>query len=298
MSDLLKLSEAIDKFLDYQQVRKGRTVDTINTYRSALGQFLRYTGDIELSHLTIDIIDSYADTLAFCKPKTLKNKLTPIRSFLAYMYSRNHINIRAERVDLPQVKELEANFLDHEEQQRLLQACDHHANRNTHASERERAIISFLIASGLRVSEFINLRVEDVYHRSVLVRNGKGGKTRTSYITPEVEAYLIAYQATITDEGPFWLFPNEDGGRLSRQYIAKLIAQVAKRAGIKKKVSPHTLRHTFATNLLMAGARAEDVQPMMGHTHIRTTQIYMHFTNAYLRGRYDQFTGPDASPVL
>lgn len=305
MSLVVQLNEAVEKFLEYQKVRKGRTIDTINTYRSALGQFVCFTGNIEVKDLTVELIDNYADTLVFHKPKTLKNKLTPIRSFIAYLYAKNHISLRKESIELPTVIEIEANFLDPSEQLRMYEACTivpvprpplpPIPIQNT---KRELAIIYLLIASGLRVSELINLRVDDVYKRSILVRHGKGGKTRTSYITPEAEKHLIAYQESLIVDNQIWLFPNENGGQLSRQYVHKLVSRVAERAGIRKKVSPHTLRHTFATNLLMAGARAEDVQPMMGHTHIRTTQIYMHFTNAYLRHRYDEFTGPNSVPVL
>lgn len=282
------LSEAIDKFLAYQKVRRGRPKSTIDTYRSQLRQFLKHTGDIHLDLLTVELVDEYAEKLSHHKPKTLKNKLTPIRSMIEHFYAKGVISIRKEAIELPRVEEIEANFLSDDEQQRMIEAC---------FDARERAVIAFLITSGLRVSEFISLRIDDVYRRSVLVRRGKGGKPRTTYITEQAQQYLDIYLATAKDE-QVWLFPNEHGEQLSRQYIAKLVARVAKRAGLHKKVSPHTLRHTFATNLLIAGARAEDVQPLMGHSNIRTTQIYMHFTNAYLKERYDLFSKPGHAQVL
>lgn len=279
MSIAVHLSDAIDKFLEYQSVRKGRTRTTINTYRSTLRQFLTYAGDISIADLKVELIDAYAETLSNFKPKTLRNKLTPIRSLVSYLYAKDKITLRKESIDLPTVNEIEANFLDASELQQMIDAC-----RNV----KERALILILVRSGLRVSEFINTRTEDVYDRSLIVRRSKGGKPRVTFITEDAELAIKALH-DMFDEEQYWLFPSESGLRVSRQYICKVIHQIAKRAGIKKKVSPHTMRHTFATNLLMNGARVEDVQPMMGHKSIRTTLIYMHFTNAYLKERYDEF---------
>lgn len=273
----LTLSEAIDKFLLYLTVRKGRSKDTIVTYRSTLGMFMQYCGDIDVSLLTVELIDTYADTLVGYKPKTLRNKLAPIRSLVAFLYAKEIINVRKESIDLPAVTEIEANFLDDEEQQKMLDACK---------DTRECALILCLLRSGLRVSELINARKDDLFDRSLVVRKGKGGKPRVTFISDDANNAIILYHREIGVD-QVYLFPNKSGSKISRQYVSRLVTSVAQRAGITKKVSPHTLRHTFATNLLRAGARIEDVQPMMGHTNMRTTRIYMHFTNDYLKQRYD-----------
>lgn len=272
------LSHAIDRFLDYQKTRKGRTATTINTYRSALGIFLVFTGDIPISELSVKHVDDYADSLTGLMPKTLRNRLTPIRSMIGYLYSKDATNVRKESIDLPAVSEIEANFLDYDEQEQMIAVCQ---------DEREKALILILISSGLRVSELINARTDDLFERSLIVRVGKGGKPRVTFITLEAEIAVNIYHEHLT-YAQTYLFPSEGGSKISRQYIARLVTGIARRAGITKKVSPHTLRHTFATNLLRAGARIEDVQPMMGHANMRTTRIYMHFTNDYLKGRYDE----------
>jgi integrase/recombinase XerD len=275
----LKTSEAVEQFLLYLGTRKARSKSTIDTYRSALGFFVAFVGDCNIDDITISRIDNYADSLSVFNygSKTLRNKLTPIRSLIKYLYSRDYTSIRPESIELPVVVEIEANFLEPDEQERLIRAC-----RNP----RERALILFLLDSGVRVSELVNARTSDLYERTLAVRKGKGGKPRATFITEEANEAINIYHSTLHPQT--YLFPNAVGGQISRQYIARKVSEIAARACINKKVSPHTLRHTFATNLLRKGGRVEDVQPMMGHTNIRTTLIYTHFTNSYLHDRYDK----------
>jgi site-specific recombinase XerD len=274
----LLLEIAISQFLDYQRVRKSRTIATINTYRSALHSFSKFVGNIDVSELSVRLVDRYADSLPLTySEKTLRNKLTPIRSFFSYLYAKDITNIRPEKIDLPTVTEIEANFLDNEEQERLIAACK---------DVREEALILCFLRSGLRVSELIDAHLDDLHNRSLVVRNGKGRKPRITFIAQDADEAIKAYHATLHPQT--YLFPSATGHKISRQYIHRTVRECAQRAGLTKKVSCHTLRHTFATNLLMRGARVEDVQPMMGHTNIRTTMIYMHFTNDYLHSRYDE----------
>lgn len=274
------ISEAIESFLAYQRSRKNRSVTTIVTYKSALNCFIDHIGDIELKDLKVATIDEYASYLVQFNfaTATFKNRLTPIRSMVKYLYSKEFTDIRPESIDIPTVKDTEANFLTHEEQQMMVVACK---------NPREKVIILFLIRSGVRVSELIDIRTDDLYDRSIVVRNGKGGKSRITFVSSDAERAIVAYARSeaISSE---WLIHGATGKQLSRQYIHRLVKQISIRAGIKKDVSPHTLRHTFATNLLMSGARIEDVQKMMGHANIRTTLIYMHFTNDYLKSKYDE----------
>ena len=273
------LSEAIVVFLNYQQTRKSRSDSTITTYRSMLGLFMSYVGDINITDLTVQAIDKYADSLVGLKPKSIKNRLTAVRSLVSYLYAKDHITIKPEAIDIPTCKDSEANFLDYDEQKMMVAACN---------DKRELAIVKLLLRSGLRISELINLNIDDVFERSILVRKGKGDKARVAFITEDAEAALLDYRAAIGQK-LVPCFVNRYGDRLSRQSAHKIIVKIAERSGIKKNISPHTLRHTFATNMLRAGARIEDVQKMLGHSRVETTLIYMHFTNDYLHSRYDQF---------
>lgn len=145
-----------------------------------------------------------------------------------------------------------------------------------------------ILSSGLRASEILNLKEDDLYRRSLIVSRGKGGKPRVTFIDPLTEKSIREYHHKREVDSVF-VFTNSFGKPLSRQYLSRMISETALRAGIKKRVSAHTLRHSFATNMLRKGARIEDVQPLMGHSNISTTRLYMHFTNEYLRERYDMF---------
>lgn len=271
---------SIDEFINYLTRRRGSTRSTEITYRSTLYDFARRCPAKVVKDLTFDCVEKVIDEYSVqgYKPKTFKNKVVVIRSFVKYLYARDLTDIRPERIEIPKVKDDEPNFLTPEEASKLVFAA------NTH---RNRAIILTLLRSGLRVSELVDLRYDDLYERSIVVRCGKGKKARVTFIDRETEHAIKLYL-----EGKRrreYLFINQSKNQMSRQMIFRIVKETAERAGIEKKITPHTLRHTFATNLLQNGARIEDVQPMMGHASIATTRIYMHFTNDYLHKRYDEF---------
>lgn len=278
------VSAVVEHFLTYLQYRKNRSQSTISTYRSTLRFFMEFIGDCQVNELTVKMVDDYAYSLTVMelRPKSYRNRIVPIRSFFKYLYLKDLTDIRPDRIEVPSDPEQEANFLSPEEQDILIKSC---------RDLRERAIIKCLLRSGIRVSELINAHEEDLYDRSLLIRKGKGGKPRITFITEAAEQAIKDYHSSLSFK-PQWLFCGATGNKLSRQYVHRLVTNVAKRSKIEKHISPHTLRHSYATTLLMNGARIEDVQPMMGHKNIRTTQIYMHFTNDYLHKQYDKYMIP------
>lgn len=212
-----------------------------------------------------------------------------IRSFIKFLYAKNLIDIRPEAIEIPKTVEVEANFLDGEEQCALVKSAK---------NLRDRALIMTILSSGLRASEILSLKSDDLYERSLIVSRGKGGKARVTFIDPATEVAISEYHHKREIDSIF-IFTNSFGKPLSRQYLSRMISETALRAGIKKRVSAHTLRHSFATNMLRRGARIEDVQPLMGHSNISTTRLYMHFTNEYLRERYDMFNKElDKTPAV
>lgn len=273
------LSVAIKQFIDYKVNRYGSTKTTAITYASNMGDFLKFAGDIPISQICVGLVDDYALHLAQknYKPKTYKNKLVVVRSFVRYLYSKNLTDMRPESIDVPRVQETESNFLTDDEQASLLSNI---------TDTRDRAIILTMLRSGLRVSELTELRTDDLFERSIVVRCGKGKKPRVTFITPDAEEAIKNYLAS--KEYTTYLFTNYLGEKFSRQYITRLVTLYGKKADTHKHISAHTLRHTFATNMLHLGARIEDVQPMMGHANMQTTRMYMHFTNDYLHQRYDE----------
>ena len=274
------LSEAIGEFIRYKVVRRGSTRDTEITYRSTMNGFLKCVGDIPVEQLTVFLIDMYADYIALqgYKPKTMHNKMATVRSFVRFLYSKDLSSIRPESVELPKSVSPEANFLSPDEQDKLLSVIK---------KPRDLAIVRVMIASGARVSELTNLKYDDFYVDSIVIQHGKGGKSRPTFLTTRASDSLQNYLKT--KRRTEYLFTNSFSEKLSRQYVARIVSQYASDAGIGKKVTPHTLRHTFATNMLQNGARVEIVQPLMGHANIRTTLIYAHFTNNYLKEEYKKY---------
>lgn len=275
------LERALFYFVKHKEAHGKATNTTKATYICILEDFIKSIKADTVSDLDILMIDNFIDTLSLknYKPKTIKNKIVVIRSFIKFLYSKNLIDIRPEAIEIPRTVEVEANFLDEEEQFALIKSA-----RNL----RDKALIMTILSSGLRASEILNLKEDDLYRRSLIVSRGKGGKPRVTFIDPLTEKSIREYHHKREADSVF-VFTNSFGKPLSRQYLSRMISETALRAGIKKRVSAHTLRHSFATNMLRKGARIEDVQPLMGHSNISTTRLYMHFTNEYLRERYDMF---------
>lgn len=275
------LERALFYFVKHKEAHGKATNTTKATYICILEDFIKSIKADTVSDLGILMIDNFIDTLSLksYKPKTIKNKIVVIRSFIKFLYSKNLIDIRPEAIEIPRTVEVEANFLDEEEQFALIKSA-----RNL----RDKALIMTILSSGLRASEILNLKEDDLYRRSLIVSRGKGGKPRVTFIDPLTEKSIREYHHKREVDSVF-VFTNSFGKPLSRQYLSRMISETALRAGIKKRVSAHTLRHSFATNMLRKGARIEDVQPLMGHSNISTTRLYMHFTNEYLRERYDMF---------
>lgn len=275
------LERALFYFVKHKEAHGKATNTTKATYICILEDFIKSIKADTVSDLDILMIDNFIDTLSLksYKPKTIKNKIVVIRSFIKFLYSKNLIDIRPEAIEIPRTVEVEANFLDEEEQCALIKSAK---------NPRDRALIMTILSSGLRASEILNLKEDDLYRRSLIVSRGKGGKPRVTFIDPLTEKSIREYHHKREVDSIF-VFTNSFGKPLSRQYLSRMISETALRAGIKKRVSAHTLRHSFATNMLRKGARIEDVQPLMGHSNISTTRLYMHFTNEYLRERYDMF---------
>lgn len=283
VNDTCYLSPAIKDYLLYIEHRKKLSRTSIATYESGLKIFLSVVGDLPLSKLNVEVVDKFAMAISIqgITAKTYRNKLVIVRSFIAYLYKYDKCILKPERIDLPKDKHTEANFLSPSEQKKLLKVVK---------GARDIALILTLLTSGVRVSELTDIRVNDLYKRSIAVRNGKGGKPRVTFITKEAQSAVSAYLNT-TNHHDGYLFPNPHGDRLSRAIVARTVSNYAAKAGIQKKVTTHTLRHTMATNMLKKGARIEDVQMLLGHTNIRTTMIYLHFTNHDLEKAYKRIMG-------
>jgi len=221
--------------------------------------------------------------------------LIALRGFLKYLSRRDIPSLSPDKIELPKIHRKQVTFLHYDEVVRLLEQI----NTAEEQGLRDRAIIELLFSSGLRVSELVNLNRDHVNtkRREFMVR-GKGQKDRPVFISQTaadwVEQYLDARQDTLA---PLFLSYSRnveattsgDFRRLSARSIQRMVNKYARLAGITKHVSPHTMRHSFATDLLMNGADLRSVQSMLGHSNIATTQIYTHVTDAHLKDVYEQF---------
>lgn len=269
----------LEDFLRFMSFRRGSPASTIDTYRCTILDFFKII-DKSVYDLTIQDVDRYSDYLSLqgFKPRTYRNKLTTVRSFVKYLYMYDITTLNPIKIIVPKEKYQEANFLDKIETKKLIGCID---------NIRDKAMILCLVSSGLRVSELINVKLVDLFDRSIVVRNGKGGKPRVTFITKEAQLAIDNYlKIRGTQEG--YLFPNPYGESISRVVIARKVKYYSKKAKINKKVTPHTLRHTMATTMLSNGGRVEDVQQILGHTNITNTMHYLHFTNRQLQKSYNK----------
>lgn len=297
------VSDYILDFIEYLEVEGGRMPKTSENYEFYLNRFIEFTGDIEPSGISTELVRKYrlwlnrytnerGEGLAMI---TQAYHLIALRGFLKYLSRRDIASLSPDKIELPKIHRQQVTFLHYDEVQRLIAGIP----TNEEQGLRDRAIIELLFSSGLRVSELVNLNRDHINtkRREFMVR-GKGQKDRPVFISQSaadwVEHYLASRQDTLA---PLFLSysrnsePTTSGEyrRLSARSIQRMVAKYARLAGITKRVSPHTMRHSFATDLLMNGADLRSVQSMLGHSNIATTQIYTHVTDAHLKDVYEQF---------
>ena len=302
------MSELIIDFIEYLEVERGRAPRTSESYRRYLERFVEFAGDVEVDTITSELVRKYRLWLNRVENAkggelatiTQAYHLIALRGFLNYLSKRDIESLAPNKIDLPKVHRKQVTFLHFEEVERMLDAVpDDDAPQHL----RDKAILELLFSSGLRVSELCNLDRDHVNlkRREFMVR-GKGQKDRPVFVSNAAARAIEAYLAVRTDTLPA-LFLNYsrnniantsgDYRRLLPRSIQRVVAKYAKLAGVTKHVSPHTMRHSFATDLLMNGADIRSVQRMLGHSNISTTQVYTHVTDAHLKEVYERFHSDD-----
>jgi site-specific recombinase XerD len=298
------ISELVNDFIEHLEVEGGRSARTAENYKLYLERFAEFTEDIEVEKITIEIVRKYRLWLNRYKnfndeelaTITQSYHLIALRGFLHYLSNRDILSLSPDKISLPKVSRKQVTFLYREEINRLLVQIDVSSEQGL----RDRAIIELLFSSGLRVSEVVNLDRDHVNtkRREIMVR-GKGQKDRPVFISQAAANHIENYLNSRNDNLPplFISYSNNSGPtttngdyrRLTVRSIQRMLSQYARLAGITKHVSPHTMRHSYATDLLMNGADIRSVQSMLGHANISTTQVYTHVTDEHLREIYEQF---------
>lgn len=299
-----KLSSFLRPFLEYLEVEKGRSVLTIRNYQFYLQRFFDWAKDPLVDAVDTEMVRQFRLYLnrleiprrGLLKKSTQNYHLIALRSFLKYLTRHDVESLAPEKIELAKQGSREPAFLDSSDLQRLLDAPTV-SDAPTILKTRDRAILELFFSTGMRVSELASLKKDQVkLDRNEFSVRGKGDKVRVVFLSHQARHWLKQYLDLRTDQAPY-LFVRHDRakhgqkevGSLTPRSMERLVHHYSAMAGIPKKVSPHTLRHSFATDLLTNGADIRSVQALLGHASITTTQIYTHVTNQQLQEVHQAF---------
>lgn len=287
------ISEMKQRFLEYIEIEKGRSLNTVRNYDQYLTRFIersKIKSAEEISDRIVREFHLWLNRQSNGKNETLKKKtqnyyLIALRSFLKFLAKRGVKSLSPEHIELAKVGERPLDLITSEELKRLLDA----PKGDDLKALRDRAILNLLFSTGLRVSELCSLSRDIDLNADEISIRGKGEKIRVVFLSPEAKSSIKKYldKRKDMDESLFVRIGNKkakDGDlALDVRSIQRIIRQCAIVAGISKKVTPHVLRHVFATDLLSNGADLRSVQMLLGHSNISTTQVYTHVTDSELR---------------
>lgn len=282
------------QFLEHLEIEKGKSIRTVENYDRYLKKFLEFTQINSPSQIDDEVVRKFRLHLnrLDLKKKTQNYYLIALRMFLKYLAKKNIESMPAERIELAKVSQRELDLITMEEMSRLLASPEGEDIK----ALRDKAILELLFSTGLRVSELCSLDQDHFVNArggEISVR-GKGDKIRVVFLSPEATEIIKKYLEKRGDmeEALFVRIINKTSAvatRLTPRSIERIIKFYAIKCGISKKVTPHVLRHVFATDLLQNGADLRSVQSMLGHSNITTTQIYTHVTDKQLRETHKQF---------
>jgi site-specific recombinase XerD len=312
------MASEIDKlhreFLEYLEIERGSAFKTIENYGHSLAKYFEYSKIKTLSGITADSVREFrlwlnrqvtGNNRAINKTlskKTQNYYMIALRVFLKYLGKRGIKTLSADQIELAKIPERSLDLISPTELTRLLDAPSKNKSNDV-KTLRDRAILELLFSTGLRVSELCSLNTDLDLERDEFSIRGKGSKVRVVFLSPSAKDAVRKYLAARKDmsEALFVQVENNIGKRdkkdkkvrelkaLTCRSVERIVKQYAIKAGISKKVTPHVMRHMFATDLLSNGADIRSVQMMLGHANIATTQIYTHVTDAHLREVHKKF---------
>jgi len=307
-----KLQKYYLQFLEYLEIERNRSKLTLRNYDHYLNRFVDFSakqGVTDPGDIDLELVRAFRLQLnrMLANDKNLKiitqnYHLIALRSFLKYLAKRDIKSLAAEKIELPKTPARTVEFLDIDDIERLIKATDEEKDQLTRL--RDRAILEMLFSTGLRISELTSVKRDNLnLKRGEFSVRGKGDKMRLVFLSHKAIAAIDVYLKERKDNSKALLVRHDAKESVEKQMesmsekisgltprsIQRIIKKYAKLAGIMKKITPHTLRHSFATDLLTNGADIRSVQELLGHASISTTQIYTHLTNKRLRDVYDNF---------
>jgi site-specific recombinase XerD len=304
----MTLELLIAEFLEYLEIEKGCSPLTIQRYRHYLRRFHNWLADnssaTKPEDITLGIVRRYRLYLAHLRNRngiqlkhiTQTYHIIALRAFLRYLLVQRDIpTLSPDKIELPKQSSRSIAFLNPEQVERLLNS----PKISNNAGLRDRTILETLFSTGLRVSELVGLNRDQVdLERKEFGVKGKGNKIRVVFLSDTAAQWIGRYLQARKDHfkplfirysGAVDIQKNGEKMRLTARSIQRIVSKYAKRSGLPIEVTPHTLRHSFATDLLISGADIRSVQEMLGHESIRTTQVYTHVTNRHLKEVHKAF---------
>ncbi|MEX0919258.1 MAG: site-specific tyrosine recombinase/integron integrase [Parcubacteria group bacterium] len=303
MSKTSELEELKRQFLEYTEIEKGRALKTIENYKHYLTVFINQSKVGQAKDITDEVVREFRmwlnrqstgnnrKTGETMSKKTQNYYMIALRAFLKYLARQKVDSLPAERIELAKVGERSLDLISPVELARLLDAPDGSEVK----SLRDKAILELLFSTGLRVSELCSLNTDIDLSMGEFSIRGKGGKVRVVFVSDEAKSAINKYLKARKDMNDALFvqvgkeIKSKDPEPLTRRSIERIVKHYAIKVGISKKVTPHVIRHSFATNLLSNGADLRSVQMLLGHANIATTQIYTHVTDKALRETHKKF---------
>ena len=300
----MNLEELKRQFLEYLEIERGRSVKTVENYDRYLSRFFSFAKVRLPRDLTEEQVREFrlylnrqggtkvGGRLETMKRRTQNYYLIALRAFLKFLRKRGVESLSPERIELAKVPERSLDLISSVELERLMDA----PAKDTLEGKRDRAILELLFSTGLRISELCSLSTDDIdLSRDEFSVRGKGDKIRVVFISDEARSAIKEYLAgrKDMDDALFVRYGKKahvgEDSRITPRTVQRLLKHYAVKAGITRKVTPHVIRHSFATDLLSNGADLRSVQALLGHANIGTTQIYTHVTDAHLRAVHKKF---------
>lgn len=290
---MINLKDLIEQFLRYLLIDKGYSNNTIESYKRDLLKFLEYNKNKDIKEISNKQLKEYIKYLNEneLNEKSISRNISCLKSFYKFLIIEKIINNNpTEALFMPKIKKGLPKILTEQEVMELLdiELIDNYSYRN-------KAMLELMYGTGFRVSELVNLKLQDIDLSQDIVRTfGKGSKERVvpigEYASDALKEYIYKYRNTMLKKyNNDYLFLNNHGNKMTRQGFFKIIKEIAQKKHIDKSLSPHVLRHSFASHLLKYGADLRTIQELLGHSDISTTQIYTHITNEELKQNYKDF---------